>query len=99
MAKIATGGVARLKGINIQEYLNQIQKVQSSPVRLLELIQTHPLIPKRIEAVRLFANSDVFYSWHPELPISTSTRSKQEIDELCEQFISVLNQGYQTQGG
>lgn len=98
LAKLATGGVSRLKGINIQEFLNQIQKVQSTPVRLLELTQTHPIIPKRIEAVRLFADCDVFYSWHRELPISTPTRSKQELDELCEQFISVLNQGYQTQG-
>lgn len=97
LAKLTTGGVNRLQKINIQEYLKQIQQVQSTPVRLLELTQSHPLIHKRIEAIRLFADCDVLHSWRPELRSSTSVRSKSETDRLCEQFISVLAQGYQPQ--
>jgi Zn-dependent protease with chaperone function len=98
LAKLVTGGGGRLQGINIQEYLKQICNVQSTPVRLLELFATHPLIPKRIEAIRLFADCELFYSWRPELQFSTaSIRSKIEVDDLCKQFINVLNQGYQPQ--
>ncbi|NJO94597.1 MAG: M48 family metallopeptidase [Hydrococcus sp. RM1_1_31] len=94
LAKLATGGVYKLEGINLKEYLKQISNVQATPVRLLELTQSHPLIPKRIEAIRLFSECDVLASWRPELHSSLS-RDKQATDELCEQFISVLAQGYQ----
>jgi Zn-dependent protease with chaperone function len=94
LAKLATGGVDRLQGINLSEYLKQIQTVQSTPVRLLELFQSHPLIPKRIEALRLFAECEVFYRWRPELGTAASAWSKQATDEQCEQFIHVLAKGY-----
>lgn len=94
LAKLATGGADRLQGINLQEYIKQISNVQSTPVRLLELIQSHPLLPKRIEAIRLFADCDVLHAWRPELRSST-WRTKQETDKLCEQFISVLAKEYQ----
>ncbi|MFB2983115.1 M48 family metallopeptidase [Microseira sp. BLCC-F43] len=97
LAKLATGGVSRLKGINIEEYLKQIRSVQSTPVRLLELTESHPITPKRIEAVRLFADCDIFYGWRSELQPPTLLRSKRETDELCEQFIRVLSQGYKSQ--
>lgn len=97
LAKIAMGGGDRLKGINIQEYLKQIQQVQSTPLRLMELTRSHPLIPKRLEAIRLFADCDVLHSWRPELRSPNSVRSKAETDDLCEQFINVFAQGYQFQ--
>ncbi|MBE9075883.1 M48 family metallopeptidase [Romeria aff. gracilis LEGE 07310] len=95
LAKLATGGVEPLKGINIQEYLKQIRQVQSTPVRLLELTRSHPLTHKRIEAIRLFADCDVLPSWRPEMRSTSPVRSKAEIDEQCEQFIRVMAQGYQ----
>ena len=49
---------------------------------------------KRIEAISLFADCDVLSDWCPELNFSGS-RSKSEIDELCEQFINVSAHGYQ----
>lgn len=97
LAKLAMGGGDRLKGINIQEYLKQIQQVQSTPVRLMELTKSHPLTPKRLEAIRLFVDCDVLHSWRPELRSPTSVRSKAETDDLCEQFISVFAQGYKSQ--
>ncbi len=94
LAKLATGGVDRLQKINLQEYIKQISHVQSTPVRFLELFQTHPLIPKRIEAIRLFADCDILSDWCPSLNFSGSCR-KSEIDELCEKFINVSAHGYQ----
>lgn len=93
LVKLVTGGGETLKDINIEAFRKQISQVQSAPVKLLELFNTHPLIPKRINALRLFAECDVFHSWRPELR-SQDSRSKQEIDNLCEQVIRVLPKGY-----
>lgn len=95
LAKVSTGGGDKLQRIDLQEYLKQISNVQSTPVRLLELLAFHPLIPKRIEAIRLFTNCEVLYSWRPELPSSKALCNKTEIDRECEQFIRVLNKEYQ----
>ena len=92
LAKLATGGVSRLQGINLQEYLKQIRNVQSTPIRLLELTRTHPLTHKRIEAIRLFADCKVLYSWRPEMPSPTSTCEISETDRACKRFINVLTQ-------
>lgn len=97
LAKLIIGQSGELEGFNVQAYLAQIKKVQASPLRLLELLQTHPLIHKRIEALRLFADCDVLHSWRPELRSPRPVRSKAETDKLCEQFISVLKTGYQPQ--
>jgi Zn-dependent protease with chaperone function len=96
LAKMATGGVSKLDRINIQEYIKQISQVQATPLRFKELLSTHPLIHKRIEALRLFAECAVLATWRAEMAIDNS-RSKAETDSLCEQFIKVSAQGYQAE--
>jgi Zn-dependent protease with chaperone function len=92
LARIATGGAENLKGINLDEYVRQIDNVRSSPLRLMELMQSHPLIPKRIEALRLFENCEVFRSWKPESGQQTM-QSREETNRLCEKLINVLDGG------
>lgn len=91
LAKLITGGGDRLKNINIQEFINQVRTVQSTPVRLLELASTHPLLPRRMEALNLFAECDTFYAWRKELQVSETLRSQFETDRLCEQIINITN--------
>ncbi|MBW4646534.1 MAG: M48 family metallopeptidase [Goleter apudmare HA4340-LM2] len=91
--KLATGGGASLQNINIEAYRKQISRNQSTPIRLIELLNTHPLIPKRIDALHLFANCNIFHSWRPEAK-TPDARSKEETDNLCEQVIRVLPKGY-----
>ncbi len=90
LAKLVTGGGNSLKNINIQAYIEQLPKMKSNPGRFLELFSTHPLIPKRIKAISLFANCEVFHSWRSQLPSPTPAYSKSETDDLCEQVIRVL---------
>ncbi len=90
LVKLVTGGAERLQNINIQEYLKQIDQIQSMPLRFLELGETHPLIPKRIKALRVFAHCSVLHSWRPELSSATPARSIEETDQLCEQIIGIL---------
>jgi Zn-dependent protease with chaperone function len=89
LAKLVTGGGKNLQQINLEEYMQQIKKGQSLPMRLIEFFSTHPLIPKRIEALSLFNECEIFYSWRKEL-IFNNPRSKEETDKLCEQVIRIL---------
>lgn len=89
-AKLGFGGVKALEHINIDEYIKQIEKMQETPVRFLELERTHPLTPKRILAYKVFNQCDVLYTWRPDWKTSDmSFISKQEADKKCESFISV----------
>ncbi|AFY35724.1 M48 family metallopeptidase [Calothrix sp. PCC 7507] len=91
--KLVTGGGTALQNINIEAYRQQMSKNLSAPIRLIELLKTHPLIPKRIDALHLFANCDIFHSWRPEAK-TPDARSKQETDNLCEQVMRVMPKGY-----
>jgi Zn-dependent protease with chaperone function len=93
LVKLITGGGDSLKQINIDAFRQQISKNPSAPIHLLELFNTHPLIPKRINALHLFAECDIFHSWRPEAK-TQDVRSKQETDNLCEQVIRVIPKGY-----
>jgi len=95
LARIGTGGVASLKGINIQEYIRQMESVRGSAMRFQELFHTHPLIPKRLEALRLFAHCEVFHAWRPEVAKPATPRSLEEVDEACKGAIGVLSSDYQ----
>lgn len=94
LARLGVGEGHALENINIDEYLRQIESVQSTPLRLLELTNTHPLIPKRIQALRLFTTCAVLGEWRPELLAAGVARSKAEVDRECERFIGVWAAGY-----
>jgi len=93
LAKIATGGAASLRGIDVDEYLRQIDEARASALRLTELFHTHPLIPKRLAALRHFAACDVLYKWCPGLPAPAEIFSKDEIDARCRQVVGVTGTG------
>lgn len=89
LSKMEVGGQAGLEGFNVDEYVKQIAEVKATPVRLVELFDTHPISAKRIEASRLFGASNVLLSWRPELVTDTPPRPLAEIDALCEDLIGV----------
>ncbi|MFA9397354.1 MAG: M48 family metallopeptidase [Clostridiaceae bacterium] len=89
-AKLGFGGVKALENINIDEYIKQIEQMQSTPVRYLEIEKSHPLTPKRILAFKVFNECDVLYSWRPDWKTcDINLISKQEADKRCESFISI----------
>jgi Zn-dependent protease with chaperone function len=93
LASLATGGVASLRGINIDVYLSQLDQIRSSPLRLLELCGSHPLIPKRIEALRAFAGCDVLYGWRPDLERPSGLQTKGDTDSRCARILGILSAG------
>ena len=93
LAKLATGGFG-LDNVNIDELLKQIEQTQQSPARFNELMMDHPLIPKRIDALRRFANCDVLFDWHPEMRGTGKPETHKDVDDAVASYINVFSKGY-----
>ena len=92
MAKLGFGGIAQLEDVNIDEYIKQIDSIKATPVRFLEFSADHPLVPKRMEAIKIFSRCDTFLSWRPDLKeAGMETTSKEAADRKCEEIISVIS--------
>lgn len=91
LAKLMTGGAATLEGMNLDEFMRQIGDIKTMPARVLELLDSHPITAKRIAAIRLFAQSDVFGAWLPHRRTEVA-RPLAEIDRECEALVQVWSQ-------
>ena len=89
LAKLKIGGLDALAGFNIDAYLRQISAT-STVQRLSEINTTHPLIPRRIEALRVFNTCETLYDWRPEMRGMEASISRIEADKRCEQLINVF---------
>jgi Zn-dependent protease with chaperone function len=93
LATLATGGAAALRDINLDEYIRQIEQVRESPVRYSELFASHPLLPKRIQALQPFAQCDILFAWRTDIAKPQSLLEKSAVDAMCNQIIGVHNSG------
>ena len=94
--KLASGGMfgSDYQMPDVKSFIVQYEKFRNTPMRFTELIGTHPAGARRILAAMEFINSEVFYSWHPELKNpNMQLLSKQELDARCEQYVSVVKSG------
>lgn len=92
LAKLMTGGAVTLEGMNLDEFMRQIGDIKAMPARVIELFQTHPITAKRLAAIRLFAQSDVFDAWLPHRQRTKAVRPITEIDRECEALVQVWSQ-------
>src|SRR6185436_17313198 len=53
-------GVEKGSAFNAEEYLRALPDVKKGIGRYAELFRSHPYVPKRVQALRLFANSQLF---------------------------------------
>jgi Zn-dependent protease with chaperone function len=93
LARLATGGASTLRGINIEEYVKQLDRTRASPLRYAEFFGTHPLLPKRIQAVSVFAECEVFCAWRPDLPRPLKSLSRAEADAECARILGITGYG------
>jgi hypothetical protein len=47
----------------VGEYLKQLDEGKRGLGRVAELFRTHPYLPKRLEALRIFARSHFYQAW------------------------------------
>lgn len=90
LLKLVIGGDKALSGIDVDEYLKQLKQIRAAPISLQEYRQTHPLIAKRIEALRVFADCAVLHEWRPEMKTEIAPLTRDEADRRCEEIIGIL---------
>lgn len=62
LVKLALGSHKLYSDVNLDEYLAQMEEANRGVGRLDELTHTHPYLPKRVAALRLFAETTYFRS-------------------------------------
>ena len=91
LAVIGTGGIKALEGVNLDEYVKQVDVSQSTPGRFLEYEADHPVTHKRVLASRLFAQCETLYKWRPEWKTPDMVVTpKALVDKKCREFISIF---------
>jgi len=89
--KLMHGGMMGAEEANIEAALKQYEALKKTPVRFLELEQSHPVTVRRLLADLEFMNSDVLYKWRPEWKKpDMNLIAKQELDARCSKYVSVI---------
>jgi Zn-dependent protease with chaperone function len=93
LIKLRLGFAALAKDIDVDAYLAQGDELRKTGlvIRGQELMQTHPLIVKRIKLLRLFSQSDLFYacSGLPR-PAGVDLLQRTDLEREAEQLVKVL---------
>jgi Zn-dependent protease with chaperone function len=86
IVKLALGSTKLYKDLKMEEYVKQLDEGRRGVGRFGELFRSHPYLPKRIEALRLFSES-AFYRKHAGGSGGTTAA---ECDESVAKILSVL---------
>jgi Zn-dependent protease with chaperone function len=91
LVKLALGSKKLYSEINLEEYLRQVDESRG-PGRLDELSRSHPYLPKRVAALRAFAETTYFKSLVRDPSDSTPIvgTSKEECDARVSEILAVL---------
>jgi Zn-dependent protease with chaperone function len=87
MVKLALGSQKLYKDLKIDEYVKQLEEGRRGIGRLSELLDSHPYVPKRLEALRLFAETE-YYRRHAGL--GSGGTPTHECDDAVAKILSVL---------
>ncbi len=83
-------GFVDIERVDIDDYLRHSHTLQKEhpSYRLFQLFQQHPILPKRIEALRLFARSELYYDLAGlPPPASTELLSLDTLNRLVDRMV------------
>lgn len=81
-------GLDKASAFNAEEYLKSVPDVKKGIGRFAEMFRSHPYVPKRVQALRLFAGSALYAQVTGGDP--TGKPSLGEVDKKCTELISVF---------
>jgi Zn-dependent protease with chaperone function len=87
VVKMALGSQKLYQSLKIDEYLKQLEEAKRGIGRFGELFRSHPYVPKRIEALRLFASSQFYRRY---AGIGPDGIDAAECDDQVGRIVSVL---------
>lgn len=86
--KLASGSQKLYPEMNLEAYLEQFEEGQSSVGRIAEAFQTHPFLPKRIHAMRVFAESALYRA---ALGMDDGGLDMEEVDRRTSEIITIVS--------
>ncbi len=86
LAKLALGSIKLYDEFNLDAYLEQYDEGREGIGKITELTASHPWLPKRVKALRVFAKSELFR----EHVGQTGGMSMDEVDVQVHEVIRVL---------
>jgi Zn-dependent protease with chaperone function len=81
-------GLDKGSAFNAEDYLKGLPDVKKGVGRFAEFFRSHPYVPKRVQALRLFAGSALYAQITGQDP--TGKPSLSEVDKQCAELISVF---------
>jgi Zn-dependent protease with chaperone function len=79
-------GVDKGTAFNADEYLKSLPDVKKGIGRYAELFRSHPYVPKRVQALRLFADSALYAQ-----VIGTDVAGKPRLDDIDKQVSELMS--------
>jgi hypothetical protein len=89
MVKMSVGSQRLFSNIDVADYIQQLDEVQGGRGRFHELFATVPYLPKRVQALRLFAQTTYFRSVINAVGEQPGL-SKEECDAKVADLLAVL---------
>jgi Zn-dependent protease with chaperone function len=93
LSKLASG----MDNVNLEELRKQVSTIKRSVLRFQEWQMSHPLVPKRVEAVHLFSQCETLFKWHPEMRGTAQPLTQADVDRKCSQLVSIFDKEYQVE--
>lgn len=87
--KLAIGSRRLYEEMDVDEYIKQIEEGQTSMGRFSEFFATHPFLPKRIQALRTFAESELYRKHLGQ----DGGLSIEDVDERTSRIIAIVSRG------
>lgn len=87
--KLACGSHKLYDELDLDEYLKQLEDARSGPGRFQEALASHPYLPKRIEALRVFAESELYRT---AAGLGAGGISIEEVDERTSNLIQIVHE-------
>lgn len=85
--KLASGSQKLYPELNLEAYLEQFEEGQKSVGRLSEAFSTHPYLPKRIHALRVFGESELYRT---AVGLGTGGLDMEEVDRRTSDIIQIM---------
>ncbi|MCC6751593.1 MAG: M48 family metallopeptidase [Deltaproteobacteria bacterium] len=90
LVKLALGSQKLAEQVNVDEYLKQLDESRQGPGRMAELLQSHPYLPKRVAALKLFAATHYFRKAAGEALTEGEGQSLDACDAAVGKLVSVF---------
>jgi hypothetical protein len=90
LTKLALGSQKLAERLDLDEYLKQLEESQQGPGRMVEAMQSHPYLPKRVQALRLFAQTHYCLKATGKNPAEGEGKSLASCDTQVKRLLSIF---------